>query len=1514
MLTVTPNHFSLLKRIILFVWLSIGNLVSSFGQSQPAPATWQEQQREAIQTFYRLEQSNNYTESLSYADLNTLPMGIRKTIGGMEVIIAVSDIRLETTHSELTLFARVKVPQVGDDRVLFFAAQGIKLSQTGDIIGDAALAMMGDMSIPIQGNTAKLTLRGATNLNTGRTRDLTYVSVDCQGFRELGITADIEFSENLIVKADPSSAEESGKVMAHFTTVVTDWNDLLVGISLPPFEMKGLKDFVFEVKSAVFDFSDLRNDPATQFPPQYDVNYLIPGNVELWRGVFVKDLVIHLPKQFGRRTDDERVAFAGRNMVFDNNGISGLFGAKQILSIKEGSASGWRFSVDEFMLALEANHLTEAKFSGAIGLPVAETNDLGYTGIITANDEYLLQIRSLDSVSFDVFNARAELLPNSYVQLQVVDDEFKPEAMLHGSLNVVARLDGAGVDKDGKQIAEFKGIEFRSLHLKTDAPRFTAEYFGYRGDLKLLNFPVSINSIGLKLKEHEVGLAIGLDVNLSEDLFSGSTSLEFVGKLHEEKTPTGETAAQEWKYSKLVIDEINIDATVAEVFTVKGALTVHNNDPVYGDGYAGNVQLTFDKVIPGLNVKTRAIFGYKDFRYWFVDASVKLPGLGISVGPMSITGFAGGASNRMRPNGVNVQASGTGAVYKPDENTGLAVKAGVLFNIGSDNAMNGEASFEVGFNRHGGLSFIGFYGFGQFIGKIPGADNVEQFTRSKYLEVATLEEEYLKKHPVAAETLTKLKQYEPGKTASTIYKPTVTPGSDGFSAAIGIQYDFNAKSLHATFDLYVNAVSGLIRGTATGNRAGWAVLHIDPATWYMYLGTPEDRLGVKMGIGNILNVETGSYLMMGSDIPGSPPPPQQVADILNEDLSKLDYMRDLNALGSGRGFAFGSNLRVATGDLTFLILYANFSAGLGFDIMLKDYNEMQCEGRSGAIGFDGWYANGQAYAYLQGELGVKVNLWFLKAKIPIIKGAAAALLQAQLPNPVYFKGYMGVQFSVLGGLVSGSCRFRVTVGEKCELVIPGGSPLDFRMISDFTPDDKSEEVDIFAVPHAAFTMPVNKTFRVEDDHGMKTYRISLTEFSVLNSGKAIAGELVFTKANDGVSFYSEEVLPPDSELKARIKVGFEQYKNDAWHIVYTGGLKAEEILEVTFKTGSAPESIPVQNIQFAYPVLDQQFFLKGESTTGTIQLKRGQAYLFSDRFNYEIQLEGGDGTARSIPFAYNQADSKLIYTMPDLSNSQLYKLNFVAVPKGGPAQTIPAVSQQTKTIGEGEDIINVQTNEAADVTRADIGKTLLQYAFSTSRYNTFTQKVSSVEKGRAMVGRILSDVVNLQYEIRNSEPFDLSELTGTRYSNDIPLVQAQAILSDAYYQEDVFPVLYRNYPIQGTKLNRDVALLGVPPVKALPISTAYLTEVEADNYQGVALIRFPYIYDLPSAYKNDFIDLQKTIVNRFLGTTDQSKYEYIINGSYKFIRSGYYTIELHYVLPDGTAGTSAEFEYYNFIK
>ena len=104
--------------------------------------------------------------------------------------------------------------------------------------------------------------------------------------------------------------------------------------------------------------------------------------------------------------------------------------------------------------------------------------------------------------------------------------------------------------------------------------------------------------------------------------------------------------------------------------------------------------------------------------------------------------------------------------------------------------------------------------------------------------------------------------------------------------------------------------------------------------------------------------------------------------------------------------AFGASLDFDTGDLSFLLFYARFQAGMGFDIMLKDYQEARCSNTGKQVGINGWYANGQSYAYLQGELGIRVKLSFLKLKVPIISGGAAVLLQAKLPNPVWMRGYV----------------------------------------------------------------------------------------------------------------------------------------------------------------------------------------------------------------------------------------------------------------------------------------------------------------------------------------------------------------------------------------------------------------------------------------------------------------------------------------------------------------------------
>src|SRR5690606_13023558 len=154
------------------------------------------------------------------------------------------------------------------------------------------------------------------------------------------------------------------------------------------------------------------------------------------------------------------------------------------------------------------------------------------------------------------------------------------------------------------------------------------------------------------------------------------------------------------------------------------------------------------------------------------------------------------------------------------------------------------------------------------------------------------------------------------------------------------------------------------------------------STWYLHVGTPSNPIGVRIGIKG-LSIKTTSYFMAGHNLPAFPSPPQQVVSVLQQ--SGLKYVNDISSkdLAGGRGLAFGAGINVNTGDLRFLIFYANFAAGIGFDVMLKDYGDAHCQGSTERIGVNGWYAHGQAYAYLQGELGVRIKIGPIRKRISI---------------------------------------------------------------------------------------------------------------------------------------------------------------------------------------------------------------------------------------------------------------------------------------------------------------------------------------------------------------------------------------------------------------------------------------------------------------------------------------------------------------------------------------------------
>jgi hypothetical protein len=163
----------------------------------------------------------------------------------------------------------------------------------------------------------------------------------------------------------------------------------------------------------------------------------------------------------------------------------------------------------------------------------------------------------------------------------------------------------------------------------------------------------------------------------------------------------------------------------------------------------------------------------------------------------------------------------------------------------------------------------------------------------------------------------------------------------------------------------------------------------------------------------------------------------------------------------------------------------------------------------------------------------------------------------------------------------------------------------------------------------------------------------------------------------------------------------------------------------------------------------------------------------------------------------------------------------------------------------------------------------------------------------------------------------VEELSGTIYTEGKPLIDRKALLNDPYYKEDMYPLVYKNYPVNLSPgvivlTNRDVSEMGVPPRKAIGVLTEYLTEVDNGIFNNVAGRLFPYRYDLARYYQRDFYDLRLQIINAIVNNTQLiNQYEYIIGGYFPKIRTGSYQVEFRYVFPNGNAGSSGIFEFYN---
>jgi hypothetical protein len=1129
------------------------------------------------------------------------------------------------------------------------------------------------------------------------------------------------------------------------------------------------------------------------------------------------------------------------------------------------------------------NHVKGGGLGGALQVPFLGEDPVAFAASVEQGEHgmnYRFSVAIPEDKEFKTpFNAVVKVQKGSTITLERVDGRLTPSAKLHGLISL------------DQPLLSVKDIKFQNLELTTRKPYLISGEFNAitAGQAKGGGgFPIHIDSISLKIYQGQFGIGFGVTLNFmnSEDKsFSASTFIQVLIKQAEKnETYTDAEGAiatrtrQKWEFDKIKINTVTLDCET-QAFKLKGSLSVYEDDPIYGDGFSGNLAFSIDPVL-SKGVKVNAYFGSKDsYRYWHLDAYVPVGQIMIFPPVLFMTGIMGGASYHMvrKQNfsmdfsKLNVPAAtmptGDEALkYVPDEKTGIAFMAGITLAVVREELVNGDIKLEIAFNTHGGLRYV-------------------QFDGSAFI-------------------LSALNERDRSSGGSTPKAPVYVNMS--------MIYDNENDLFHANMRTYIN-LFGVLTGVGPGGLVGEAVMHFDKKDWYIYVGRPSQMFGLQ--VLSLASIQT--YFMTGTLIEDLPLPPMEVQEIF-EGID-LRLMRDELSTKGGRGLAAGFHFRIAFDSKDKLRpFYVKLAVGAGSDMMLRNYGDAQCEGRSGKVGINGWYASGQAYVFLDGRVGIRVK----GKSFEILSLGAAALLQATLPNPAWMRGMLGGRYSVLGGLIKGKFNLKMEIGEQCEIINYGEELDDIVIIADVKPDGSEGEVSVFAAPQASFNTAIDGQFSMVDARDqINDYRIRLAEFTVADTkGSKLEATMEWNENRDVAALHTAEILPPKSTLKVLAKIFWEKKAdNGLWEPMkeQTGGPIYYETKEATFNTGEAPDFIPEENVAYSYPVKNQYNLYLNESNRGYVKLRVGQDYLFKpqaeDGTAWTFLARFTDkkkGTVTEVPLTYETSKANAAFDMPaSLTREAVYTLSFIRRPQSGGAVDKNLVRSETaKAAGEGNET-SVTTNALEGTVTQDIEKELYATAFRSSQFGKFEEKIASFQNGTDIHDIAVGMTAIIFKRSAFKETFDDIELNGK--DDDAPLVQVTATADNPWMKNYVSPLIYDAYPISEdvTIEWRDPAELGVKPLKGVVIvnegaTTGYkLTDANvaagfAPAKTGTVVLGYFVSYYATHDYSELLNKAGAILANN---PNPPASVKHILAGTYADLIKNYaYPVEITYTLPGAT--------------
>ena len=1165
-----------------------------------------------------------------------LPIDLPLSLDKNGFDIGIVGMIFDPTEAYINAVLNTAIPQVFGNEYLLLSAKAVPIHPNGFGAGATLkLALAETQNLAISKNKLYLELIGGA--------DKTFATFDCTGFKNLTLNGAMVLDRNIAVPIDANFNvinDANIKVKAAFSVSALKNFDAFVINSLSlshAFALPDASDFVFKADSVALDFSS-----------QQKIDGIGNNITNDWTGLFIKSMKLSLPAVF-KKEGGAKMSFAVNNMFISKQGINGNF-AVSGNPLVTGSVVNWSISIKEFGLAILNNKLTGGSIKGSLTIPLGDKANVGFEGKIakgTDGADMSFTVITEKEIDANLFLAKMKFFENSSITFAKVSGKYEITANLNGELGIDFAKN-PGSSNVGK--FELPKIAFQELTLKgkenSVIPEFNLKFVSLQNQkglqAKIANFELNLNDLQFKKPDNTHA---GLSLNLGLSLFGGEGESKNGAAANTAFTIWAKHNGKTFVYERASIDAIAIKADLG-VAKLEGAINIYNEDPKYGNGFRGAVSATINglgvKVDVGLQFgRTLEIAG--DYKYWYFDAMADFGKVGINIPgtAASIYGFGGGAYCNMTRNAPqqpitpgkytavkNTSAAPTtsGVIMEPKNGT-AGFRAAVLFGItGSREAFNGDVTFSMELN-------------------------------SKTLGVTLVELDgnaYLMQDP------TNLAKRSPDKAFLYCHA--------------NIKYDAKVNTLSGNFAATLNIVN-IVQGggdisfkftTPKKDKNGDVIPGQSGLKWYIKVGqwTPNTdpfddnaRLHAEIGFdAKVLKVaiELQGYFMVGNDLPsGLPPLPDKIYAVTKSLGAPISTALPASVSSAqSLAFAFGAGIK-ASARVDGLIFDTYAEAAAGFDVLLSDLNAT-CEGKS--MGLDGWYAQGQAYAYIDASLKA--------LGVEIVSLSAGAVLQVKLPNPTWVRGDVYFYVNVVG--IKGHYKKTIEKGKLCEAMQTDMDPFEnAKLIKSITPGPNTKDINPLDAE-----MQVNFTY-ADGGNAIKIYNAYTEDYEVFYAQNEVFLTDKNKKVIDKVTISGIGSFPYKSY---KIAPKFTLNPNTDYYVYAKSSIYDEkkEQLYSKFTTGSAPTNFSMKDLYDSYPLPGQRYFMKqkagGEKVYGYLAFKQDLSYLFGkDKGVYVLildakeQLVSAELVTGYSSNKYGNNTASVPFEIPaTLKNSTVYQIKVLA--------------------------------------------------------------------------------------------------------------------------------------------------------------------------------------------------------------------------------------------------------------